>query len=127
MKMLPGYVIEGIKFLSDKPVYFRHKKSIKTKESERSLKTSDRFMFFNDILENNALALEDLNSADSRAMYASIAFLEKMIADLKQINEQHGNDAYESLNEIKNLFDSKEMTPEFVKEQKVWFHGMNRQ
>lgn len=118
MKMLPAYVIEGIKFLSDKPVYFRHKKSIKTKESERSLKTSDRFMFFNDILENNALALEDLNSADSRAMYASIAFLEKMIADLKQINEQHGNDAYESLNEIKKLFDSKEMTPEFVKEQK---------
>ncbi|MFA7074417.1 MAG: PEP/pyruvate-binding domain-containing protein, partial [Endomicrobiaceae bacterium] len=75
-------------------------------------------MFFNDILENNALALEDLNSADSRAMYASIAFLEKMIEDLKQINEQHGNDADEALNEIKKMFDKKEMTSEFVKEQK---------
>ncbi|MDD2524380.1 MAG: CPBP family intramembrane metalloprotease [Endomicrobiaceae bacterium] len=103
-EMLPKNLVEQLKNLHNKPVYFRYKKSKYNSDNTKSKKTTNRFTFFNEILENNSLALEELNTTDARAMYAAIVFLEKMIEGLKQIDQQHGEAAQKALNNIKKLY-----------------------
>ncbi len=101
--MLPDTVTEKIKSFSAPATYFRTKKH-EIQAPVRDVQSENKFEIFNAILENNILALSELNRGNEDSLLDSILFLQRMIDGLKKFDTQYnkyGEDSQKSLDKIK--------------------------
>lgn len=104
--MLPDAVTGNVKSFSSPATYFRTKKH-EAGRIVRDAESENKFEIFNDILENNILALAELNRGNEDSLRDSLFFLGRMIEGLKKFDTQyrsHGLNAQKAFESIdKNL------------------------
>lgn len=86
------------------------------KAADRSL--GEKFDYYRQLLENNALALSELNGSGDSAVEDSIVFVEKMTENFKKIDSAFGSAAEKSLNRIKKTI-AGGITPEMSARHKT--------
>ncbi|GAB1401123.1 hypothetical protein MASR1M68_00340 [Elusimicrobiota bacterium] len=101
--MLPEAVTGKIKSFSAPVTYFRTKKH-EIQSPVRDVQSENKFEIFNSILENNILALSELNRGNEDSILDSILFLQRMIDGLKKFDtkyNKYGEYSQNALDKIK--------------------------
>ncbi|GEM_PF-7101403 len=110
--MLPDAVTGKIKSFSAPATYFRTKKH-EIQAPVRDVQSENKFEIFNYILENNILALSELNRGNEDSLLDSILFLQRMIDGLKKFDTQYskyGEYSQKALDKIKRGLASENVT-----------------
>lgn len=113
---LPKSILESVNGLIKSKRYFRSLKNKKTYMTQSSM----YFDALDKILENNVLALSEINNLNQDSIYDAIYFIEEMISSFEIINKEHGVQARAALENIKKDLKELKTTVEQQSKLKKW-------